>query len=203
MLATLVSWDVQALAAFRGWIDPSAPWFPALKTAVHLLAAAQVLAFAVALAALWLHARFVARDDVPKRAALSVFWVTALAFAAYAALNLGLPVRPRPETVSAIPPLIAHLPDNSFPSGHAIFWAASTYGLFAFCRRWLGWASLALGAAMCASRVLAGVHYPGDILAGALLGLLLGSAFVPLVRFPGFVRYLVDPLVRAAKFVRL
>ncbi len=203
MLETLHSWDVQALAAARVWIDPSAAWFPALRAAVFALADAEVFFFAAALVGLWLYARFVAHDDRAKREALRCFWLTMIAFAAYAALNLGLPARARPETVSAIPPLIAHLPDNSFPSGHAIFWAASVVSLFAFSRRWLAWTALFLGALMCAARVMAGIHYPGDILVGALMGLLIALLFLPAVKAQAFGRALVTPVVRLVRFIGL
>lgn len=203
MLETLLSWDAQALSAARGWIDPSAAWFPALKTAVVVLADSEVLLFAATLVGLWLYGRFVAHDDRAKREALRCFWLTMIAFGAYWAVNFGLPVRARPETVSAIPPLVSHLPDNSFPSGHAIFWAASVVALFAFSRRWLAWTALVLGALMCWARVLAGIHYPGDIVVGALMGLLIALLFLPVVKAQRFGRVLVTPVVRLVRYVGL
>lgn len=204
MIETLQNWDAAALAAARGWIDPSAAWFPALRAAVHAFADLEPAAFCLALAAIWLWAAFRLRSDAPKAAALRAFWATMLAFAAYWALNLLLPARMRPEeAVSSIAPLITHLPDNSFPSGHAIFAAASAWAFGASFGRKAGWVLFAVGVLTCAARVLAGVHYPGDILAGFAAGALFASAFVPFVRSEKFGKILVDPLVRFARLIRL
>lgn len=62
------------------------------------------------------------KDDGPKHVALDLFWHVLASFALYWVINQTLPMRPRPESISSIPPLISHLPDNSFPSGHALFW---------------------------------------------------------------------------------
>lgn len=74
--------------------------------------------------------------------------------------------RPRPAHVA---PLVRTAGRHSFPSSHATSAAAAAvaYGT-------LG-AHLVppLAAAMCVSRVVAGVHYPSDVLAGAALGALM------------------------------
>ena len=58
---------------------------------------------------------------------------------------------------------------NSLPSSHAASWFAATMILFIFYRRSL-WFMLPLAAAVSFSRVYNGVHYPGDVLAGAIVG---------------------------------
>jgi undecaprenyl-diphosphatase len=78
--------------------------------------------------------------------------------------------RPRPDAGSAVP-----LPDSySFPSGHALA-AVVVFGLLAAlvggAAAYLGAAALAL--AIGASRVVLNVHYPSDIAAGFLLGLVI------------------------------
>ena len=84
--------------------------------------------------------------------------------------------RPRPWlTVEGLVPLIAEHDPNSFPSGHtsASFAAASAWWR-TLPRRWMRAAAVALAALMGLSRLYVGVHFPSDVAAGVLVGLLCG-----------------------------
>ena len=102
-------------------------------------------------------------------------------------------LRPRPcltlENVH-LPLLRKHAPETetdfrrtgcsdsgSLPSAHATNWFAATVVAWIFYRRsWRFMLPLAITVAF--SRVYNGVHYPGDVLAGAIIGAGYGAAFV-------------------------
>jgi membrane-associated phospholipid phosphatase len=98
--------------------------------------------------------------------------------------------RPRPVMYTARAPDVAHRADNlrSFPSGHAsaAFAVATAYWL---ARRDLngepgvaGWTAAGAAATVALLRVVAGKHFPTDVLAGALLGI-AGGAAVHAIKF--------------------
>ena len=92
--------------------------------------------------------------------------------------------RPRPFTVDADPAPIVGTPIGlSFPSGHA---ATSFAGatLLALAVRRAAVPLFLLAAGVAWSRVYVGVHYPLDILAGALLGAAVALAADRLARGP-------------------
>jgi len=91
--------------------------------------------------------------------------------------------RPRPFEVIAEPdPLITGTVASSFPSGHAATSAAGAVILSVLVGRgvwrWLAPLALLIGF----SRVYVGVHYPADVLAGALLGAAVALGFLRLLR---------------------
>lgn len=83
--------------------------------------------------------------------------------------------RPRPLGGLADPAPVIRVPGTpSFPSGHATTaFAGATVLALAVPRAALP--AYLLAAAVAYSRVYLGVHYPGDILAGAVLGCALGA----------------------------
>lgn len=79
--------------------------------------------------------------------------------------------RRRPFEVLNVPSLISNNFAGSFPSGHAAFFFALALIVFSINRRWGKW-YLILATLNGISRVFVGVHWPLDVIAGALGGLL-------------------------------
>jgi undecaprenyl-diphosphatase len=156
--------------------------------------------FGVATCALWV----LDRPGGPLR------WRLA-SFSALLAAGLGLVVsqlishawvRERPfvshpeETHLLVPPSL----DPSFPSDHAVAAFAIAFAVVLYGRR-IGALFLAGATLIAVSRVVVGVHYPGDVVAGALVGLAcalvvirLGAGRLELI--VGVVSRVTDPLAR-------
>jgi membrane-associated phospholipid phosphatase len=85
--------------------------------------------------------------------------------------------RRRPDRAGASVPSARHVPmpaSRSFPSGHS----AAAMAFAAAASRWVPGAGAplyALAALVSYSRVHTGVHFPGDVVGGALIGLIVGN----------------------------
>lgn len=149
--------DHQLLAALRGCaaVPCAAP-------------AARALSLAGEHGAVWLAAGLAGAAADPGRRGP---WLRATALVAAAHLA-GMAVkrvvrRPRPHLPAGAAPLVRTAGRHSFPSAHACSSAAAAlaYGALA-----PGLPLRPAAAAVCASRLVAGVHYPSDVAAGVLLG---------------------------------
>lgn len=96
--------------------------------------------------------------------------------------NIGLKnivARPRPCWLEAIDLLVKNPRDYSFPSGHT--WSAVTGAwVVTAANRKFGYAVIPLAVLLAFSRLYLFVHFPSDVLAGALIGALLGILAVVL-----------------------
>ena len=91
-------------------------------------------------------------------------------------------VRERPFASHAqVEPVTAPLDRYSFPSGHTMH-AVSFLVMLGHYFPSIMWIMLPFGISVAASRVILGLHYPSDVLAGALIG--WGLASVSLAIWP-------------------
>lgn len=92
-----------------------------------------------------------------------------------AALLKGIVARPRPsEALVGVRLVAGRAGGFSFPSAHATRSFAAAVVVWSFLRG-ERWAVLALAGLIAVSRVVVGLHYPSDIIAGAVLGALVGA----------------------------
>ena len=89
--------------------------------------------------------------------------------------------RTRPYYVLDYEPLIPPVGDASFPSGHtAVSFAAAT-AIYAINKKW-GIAAYAFAVLMGFSRLYLGVHFPLDVLGGAVVGTVAAKIVIGLMK---------------------
>ncbi|MBI2635194.1 MAG: phosphatase PAP2 family protein [Parcubacteria group bacterium] len=77
--------------------------------------------------------------------------------------------RPRPFVAFTANQLVGEA-NCSFPSGHAAFFFALAMAIYFYNKKWGVWFFVA-ATLISVSRIVAGVHYPTDILVGAVIGI--------------------------------
>lgn len=85
--------------------------------------------------------------------------------------------RTRPYYVLEYTPLIPPVGDPSFPSGHTSASFAAATAIYCINKKW-GIAAYLLAAVMGFSRLYLGVHFPTDVLFGAVVGMVAAKIVV-------------------------
>jgi len=162
---TILFWSLYGLSHHSAFFDAVGIFFAEY--------AAYVWALILIIVAIWPN-----ESRARNRAAVIMSVVAGLfaRFAVKAAIVFAYP-RPRPFVIlPSVHPLITTLSlENvqSFPSGHAIFFFAIATVMYCFDKK-VGFWSFVVAALISIARVYVGVHWPSDILAGAILGILTG-----------------------------
>lgn len=145
--------------------------------------------FLVGFLFIWLFWDFLFRRLIFKQTAKMVVWAFAAAlFSRLVIVEIirWLFFRPRPFVSHAVNQLIDYSKSGSFPSGHAAFFFGLATAVFLFSKkesprsgfqRLISIIFLLAGLLICLARVFAGLHYPSDVLAGALIGIFFGWLF--------------------------
>jgi len=111
-----------------------------------------------------------------KKSGLKDFWALVLGSGMVYLFNIVISLRwfrPRPFIDFDITPLIhVSTASKSFPSDHAAIAFFLAYLLWQHNKKW--WWAFLLAAAVSLGRVMVGVHYPLDAVAGALVGMAFG-----------------------------
>lgn len=148
-------------------------------------------ALSALLVILWFRSRTPEERQANQAAAVYTIVALLVASAALKLINLAF-FRLRPFSAhEGVTLLFYHPTDSSLPSNSATVAFCFATGAWQRSRR-LGTFGIALGALFGLSRVVGGVHYPLDILAGAFLG---GGTVWLVWRY----RRLLDPLVRGVR----
>lgn len=200
MLQTLINLDIKYLNLTQWIINPNSHLQVEL---IKLLTDSWVILVMILLVWFWLYWAYKKQINY-KEIALMIFYSIGFSFIIYMILNQFLPLRPRPESVSTIRPLVDHLPDNSFPSWHAIFAGAAIFATFMYQRKkCISYWILMFSILMLIARIIAGIHYPGDILVWLIIWL-LWAEFVYYYRNSNlFQKYLLPFPIKIASFIKL
>jgi undecaprenyl-diphosphatase len=157
-------------------LNASATASPTGVVLAEVIASQLIYAIPLVLLALWIW------GEPDKRAGLASTAIAALLAVGANQLAGLLWYEPRPFMIGLGHTLMAHAPENSFPSDHATLILTAGFGLIAT-RTAPTWGKLVSvsGALVAWARIYLGLHFPIDMVASALMACLFGGIAVLLI----------------------
>ncbi len=89
--------------------------------------------------------------------------------------------RPRPFVENKVNLLLNHSSSSSFPSGHAAFYFAISTVIYSYNKK-AGYLFFLTSFLISFSRIFCGIHWPSDILGGALIGIFSGWLILKFIK---------------------
>lgn len=141
---------------------------------------------------------FSGRQELQKQALLAI---VSLALAnAFVSLSNAFWFRSRPFTDHDVNLLFYHPSDSSFPANSSATTWALAWTLWMH-NRTIGGIALILAFMMALSRIFVGVHYPLDVIVGAVIG--IASARIVLIWLASHLTPLLEALISLARRLRI
>jgi len=135
-----------------------------------------------------------------KKIALGAAFAGLFSWVIFAKILALIVKRPRPFDSGGFTEILFKRPDFSFPSDHAAFVFALTFYFYLSGYKKLAYFLVVLAVLISFARIGIGVHFPSDILSGAILGI-LGAWIVWLFEKP--LSFLYNFIIAIAKHLRL
>lgn len=137
-----------------------------------------------------------------KKATFKSLLAAVIAWLGFAKIIASLVGRSRPtEALLGGKELLFHRPDTSFPSDHAAMLFALALSLRLYGMKKLGNVLLVVAALISISRVMVGVHFPLDVIGGAILGSLVAWLLWMIREY--LDKYIVEPILKVLKKIKL
>jgi len=185
----LLNWDKRWLISWNNFAESSGFTQALVKYSAEYL----IYLLPIVLIGLWLY------SAQAKKVALRALFSAGLAAAM--AMIIGQSIdRARPFEVTSAKEILFHRPTYSFPSDHASVLFAVALSFYLFGYKKLSYFVFILAIIIGATRIAAGVHYPSDILAGLVVGII--AAYI-IKALDGPLSYLYNWIISVAKKVRL
>ena len=161
-------------AALSQYLLQAAKVSPILEVFVRFFATwAIVILAGLAIACTWRH---------KWHGVTALFVAVVAAFAINVSIGTLIP-RERPFYTERTQPLFVPMSEKSLPSDHAALAFSLTGVVWFYCRRPRA-AAVAIAVGIAIARVMAGVHYPADVVVGAVVGLIGAAISIRLVGRP-------------------
>lgn len=194
-MQSLINLDQQIFSWFNSWVGQS----PIFDSIIKFIAIYTV--YLVPILMLYFFYVYFWKDEKGRKFMLGIFVTSVFCWQIIAGIIGRLINRPRPFNVAGAREVVFHLPSYSFPSDHALFLMFLSVYLYLLGYKRMGIIALIITITVSIARVIGGLHWPGDVLAGWIIGALL-AYIVYILRIP-VEKYISSPLLWLAKKIKL